>query len=210
MSNFKKSYFYKYNSDSYPVPINCNIIYSNRKSISIQINKDKSLTIRCPYFLSESECIQFIQQKNNWIVSHLKNMPELIIPSFSEEQLKQIHFFEKKFRNAAKEYIPKRVAYFHQFTGGNYTSITIRDQKSRWGSCSSRGTLSFNYRLMLASPEILDYVIVHELCHLTHMNHSKSFWEMVESILPDYKIYKSFLKDHGHELTIEYYLFSLT
>lgn len=107
---------------------------------------------------------------------------------------------EKRYRDAAKEYIPKRVEYYHEFTGGTYHKITIRDQKTRWGSCSSNGTLSFNYRLMLAPPRVLDYVVVHELCHLTHMNHSTDFWNMVASILPDYKEYRKWLRDNGHTL----------
>lgn len=124
----------------------------------------------------------------------------------SEAEQKRLEVMERRYRNAAKEYFPKRVAYYHTFTGGNYTSITIRDQRSRWGSCSSRGTLSFNYRLMFAPPKVLDYVVVHELCHLTHMNHSKDFWNMVTGIMPDYKVYKQWLKEHGHELTIEQHM----
>ena len=88
-------------------------------------------------------------------------------------------------------------------TGGTYTRITIRDQKTRWGSRSSSGTLSFNYRLMYAPRKVLDYVVVHELCHITHMNHSKEFWDMVASILPDYKESRNWLKEHGKELNIE-------
>ena len=91
-------------------------------------------------------------------------------------------------------------------TGGHYTSITIRDQKTRWGSCSSRGTLSFNYRLIYGPAGPLDYVVVHELCHLTHMNHSKDFWNMVERIMPDYRIYKQWLREHGQELTLTTHL----
>lgn len=119
---------------------------------------------------------------------------------------KRLEVLERRYRNMARELFTNRVAYYHKFTGGNYTSITIRDQKSRWGSCSSRGTLSFNYRLIFAPAGVLDYVVVHELCHLTHMNHSKDFWNMVESIMPTYKQYKNWLKEHGHELTIEHHL----
>lgn len=107
---------------------------------------------------------------------------------------------EKRYRQAAASYFPKRVKYYLPFTGGHYTRITIRGQKTRWGSCSSRGTLSFNWRLMLAPPRVLDYVVVHELCHLTHMNHSPDFWAQVEKVMPDYRIYKLWLKDHGMEL----------
>ena len=118
-------------------------------------------------------------------------------------ETRRLETLEKRYRNAARTRFEERVAYFHSRTGGHYTSITVRNQKSRWGSCSSRGTLSFNYRLIFAPPVVLDYVVVHELCHLTHMNHSKDFWSMVASIMPEYKIHRQWLRDHGHELTLE-------
>lgn len=123
-----------------------------------------------------------------------------------QAQLQRLAVLEQRYRTAAKDYFTKRVTFYHQTTGGVYHTITIRDQKSRWGSCSSRGTLSFNYRLMFAPPRVLDYVVVHELCHLTHMNHSASFWTMVEQVMPDYRIHKQWLRDHGHELTLENHL----
>lgn len=119
---------------------------------------------------------------------------------------RRLEILEKRYRNAARAKFESRVAYYHQLTGGNYTSITVRDQRSRWGSCSSRGTLSFNYRLIFAPPMILDYVVVHELCHLTHMNHSKDFWDMVAGIMPEHKTYRKWLRDHGHELNLTAYL----
>ena len=114
-------------------------------------------------------------------------------------ELRRLQALENRYRNAAREVFTNRVEYYHRFTGGHYTSITIRDQKTRWGSCSSRGTLSFNYRLIYGPAGPLDYVVVHELCHLTHMNHSKDFWNMVERIMPDYRIYKQWLREHGQE-----------
>ena len=121
-------------------------------------------------------------------------------------EVRRLLVLDKRYRNSARDIFTKRVAYYHAITGGEYTSITIRDQKSRWGSCSSSGTLSFNYRLIFAPPKVLDYVVVHELCHLTHMNHSKDFWNMVETVMPDYKIYKTWLREHGAELTLEQHL----
>ena len=126
--------------------------------------------------------------------------------TLEQAELRRLSALENRYRNAAKDYFTKRVAYYHTLTGGVYHTITVRDQKSRWGSCSSRGTLSFNYRLMFAPPRVLDYAVVHELCHLTHMNHSKDFWNMVRQIMPDYKIYKEWLREHGHELTLENHL----
>ncbi|MBQ7776512.1 MAG: M48 family metallopeptidase [Lachnospiraceae bacterium] len=122
---------------------------------------------------------------------------------YTTEEQKRIQVFDNRYRKAAKEHFTKRVEYYIKQTGGSYTRITIRDQKTRWGSRSSSGTLSFNYRLMYAPPKVLDYVVVHELCHITHMNHSKEFWDMVASIMPDYKVYKQWLQDHGRELNAE-------
>ena len=110
--------------------------------------------------------------------------------------------WKKGYLEAAREYFPRRAAYFQTFTGGVYHRITIRDQKTRWGSCSAKGTLSFNWRLMLAPPAVLDYVVVHELCHLTHMDHSPAFWQAVAAVCPDYRIHRKWLKEHGHELVL--------
>lgn len=124
----------------------------------------------------------------------------------TQAESRRLETLEKRYRSAARLQFENRVSFYHSLTGGSYCSITVRDQKTRWGSCSSRGTLSFNYRLIFAPPAVLDYVVVHELCHLTHMNHSRSFWGMVESIMPDYKIYRQWLREHGQELTLENYL----
>lgn len=124
-------------------------------------------------------------------------------------ETRRLETLEKRYRNAARQQFESRVSYYHRITGGNYTSVTVRDQKTRWGSCSSRGTLSFNYRLIFAPPVILDYVVVHELCHLTHMNHSKDFWNMVASVMPEYKVCRKWLRDHGQELTLEAHMTKL-
>lgn len=126
--------------------------------------------------------------------------------SLTQAEIKRLQTLEKRYRSAARTKFEQRCAYYRALTGGRYTSITIRDQKTRWGSCSSRGTLSFNYRLIFAPSAVLDYVVVHELCHLTHMNHSKEFWNMVGSVMPDYKVYRRWLRDHGQELSLTQYL----
>ena len=93
--------------------------------------------------------------------------------------------------------IPERVAHFAPLVGVTYGRITIRNQRTRWGSCSSRGNLNFNCLLMLVPPKVLDYVVVHELCHRKEMNHSPRFWAEVERIIPDYKTYEKWLKTEG-------------
>lgn len=198
--------------DNYPIDfpelnitLYCRVIVSNRRNISLQITDKKDIIIRVPAWLPEYRLKSFVNEKKDWIISTYNSIPEPKELSIREQN--QLKSLEKRYRKAAAEYIPGRVAYFRQFTGGTYDKVVIRDQKTRWGSCSSNKTLSFNYRLMLAPPQILDYVVVHELCHLTHMNHSSDFWKLVESVLPDYKERRKWLKEHGNELTMTNHLF---
>lgn len=132
----------------------------------------------------------------------------------SEAETRRLQVLERRYREKARLQITARVQYYlsqmeqSQIEGivTSYSTLSIRDQKSRWGSCSSRGTLSFNYRLIFAPPQVLDYVVVHELCHLTHMNHSRDFWQLVARIMPEYKQQKHWLRDHGQGLNLPEYL----
>lgn len=181
--------------------LDCRVIPSNRRSISIQVTSSKEILIRVPEWISAKQLDTLLLEKKAWILKTWQSVPDP--PTYSIREQNQFAALEKRYKKAAREYIPTRVAFFQKFTGGSYEKITIRDQKTRWGSCSSNGTLSFNYRLMLAPPRILDYVVVHELCHLKHMNHSPAFWQAVEAVLPDYRERKLWLKEHGNELTIQ-------
>jgi predicted metal-dependent hydrolase len=107
---------------------------------------------------------------------------------------------EKEGRKLARRRITETTALESQRIGVRYTRIAIRDTRSRWGSCSSRGALSFTWRLALAPRHILDYVVVHELCHLVHMDHSKRFWSLVERVRPGFRAERDWLNDHGWEL----------
>ncbi len=178
------------------------IIRSSRKTISICVKPGGEIIIRSPKLLPKSAILSFVNEKKDWILSSYEKQKDRVTLAGDEPKDPATLALEKRYRDAAKEYIPQRVEYYHSLTGGHYHKIAIRDQKTRWGSCSATGTLSFNYRLMLAPPRVLDYVVVHELCHLTHMNHSKAFWDMVASILPDYKEYRKWLKDNGHTLHV--------
>lgn len=100
----------------------------------------------------------------------------------------------------AKQILPERIAYFASLLGVSYGRITIRAQRSRWGSCSAKGNLNFNCLLMLVPPEVRDYVVVHELCHRLELNHSPKFWAWVERVVPDYKLHRTWLRDNGSSL----------
>lgn len=98
--------------------------------------------------------------------------------------------------------IRSRLAHFQPLTGGEFNRVTVRAQRSRWGSCSSKHNLNFNWKLILAPPQCLDYVVVHELCHLSEFNHSPRFWKLVEAQMKDYIVWKDWLKVNGKSLTI--------
>jgi len=94
----------------------------------------------------------------------------------------------------AMERFRDRVRHFGAFIGRSPKRITVRDQKTRWGSCSAKGNLNFNWRLITMPPELLDYVVVHELCHMIEMNHSAAFWDLVRKYMPDYEQRRALLK----------------
>lgn len=107
---------------------------------------------------------------------------------------------EQWYRKEAKRYFASKIAYYEGKIGVRSNRLYIKDQKSRWGSCSSKGNINLNWRLLFAPEQIVAYVIVHELCHLKQMNHSAAFWYEVEKILPDYRERRQWLKEHGRQL----------
>ncbi|MEZ3507038.1 MAG: M48 family metallopeptidase [Lachnospiraceae bacterium] len=191
----------KYQSKLYELPYT--LIRSDRKSYAVSISPEGKITVRVPLGASDRDVSHILTDRQHWIITrYLEQQCRQAAKPVSDLTPTQRAALTQRYIAAAKEYFPKRAAYFQQFTGGTYNRITIRDQKTRWGSCSARGTLSFNWRLMLAPPSILDYVVIHELCHLTHMNHSAAFWQAVEKVCPDYRTARKWLKDHGQELVL--------
>lgn len=209
----KAEYIYKLFASEKSEPLSCKVRFSKRKSLGIEITSEGDIIVRAPGYVNKGTVESFIEEKRDWI---LKNREKVLAVREASRyapltpiQERKAAILKKRFLNAAKIYFPRRCEELVRQTGGHYKKITIRDQKTRWGSCSQTGTLSFNYRLMMAPPEVIDYVIVHELCHLTHMNHSQAFWNKVAGILPDYAERKHWLKMHGHELNEAHYLLSL-
>lgn len=122
--------------------------------------------------------------------------PQMIIQTPSLEETVIREAVERWFIKQAHMIFPVRVMYFQQMTGGVVNEIHIKAQKTRWGSCSSRKNLNFNWNLVMAPPDVLDYVVVHELCHLTHMNHGREFWNLVEQVMPQYRQMKGWLRQN--------------
>ncbi|SFG33493.1 M48 family metallopeptidase [Oribacterium sp. WCC10] len=167
----------------------------NRKSIVITVNSKAQVIIKAPYRTTDAEIQDILQKRAKWIKEHVDKVNKEIERADSVEPLTNDEI--RILGDRAVSYIPKRVEFFAPRVGVSYGRITIRNQKSRWGSCSAKGNLNFNCLLMLTPPDIIDYVIVHELCHRKEMNHSYKFWEEVEKVLPDYKKRRKWLNDNG-------------
>ena len=174
-------------------PIPYKIIRSDRKTVAIQITAD-GVVVRAPCRTPEREIKALVQSREQWIRSHLQKCAAAPArPAFSREAISALS-------NQARCVIPGKVAHYAKLAGVSYGNITIRSQHTRWGSCSSKGNLNFNCLLMLVPEKVLDYVIVHELCHRKQMNHSAAFWALVAQILPDWQERRSWLKQNGAAL----------
>ena len=176
------------------------VIRSNRKTVAIQVNSDLGVTVRAPRSALEKDIEEILKKKEAWISKHIEKIKEAKERFEAEPTEKLTREKVIALAEEALKVIPERVEYFAKVIGVTYGKITIRNQKTRWGSCSSKGNLNFNCLLMLAPPEVLDYVVVHELCHRKQMNHSKAFWLEVEKVLPNYKEVRKWLKEEGSQM----------
>ncbi len=158
------------------------IIRSQRKTLSLQVDKDCQITVRAPFYTSEREIELFLQEKKTWLEKAIITQREKVKKqkTYSPEE---IEIFRKK----AKEIIPDKVRYFSSIMGVTPTSVRINSAKTRYGSCSGKNSLNFSLYLMDKNEEFIDYVVIHELAHIKHHNHSKEFYSFIEMFLPDYK-----------------------
>ena len=170
------------------------LIRSDRKSVSLQVKPDGSVVVRAPRKLARYRIAQFVKNHEDWILKQQKKLED-----YRESRYVITDEERREGVQKALQIFPERTAYFAARMGVNYGRITIREQKTRWGSCSSAGNLNFNWKLVLMPPEILDYVVVHELAHRKEMNHSSEFWAIVEKELPDYRERRERLKELGRQ-----------
>ena len=175
------------------------VIRSRRKGMSIEVNP-QGVTVRASYHVSDAEIEKAIREKRPWIEKSLEKVRRSVEASelagkLTEEELKEL-------RARAKRVIPERVSHYAAIAGVSYGKITIRTQRKRWGSCSRNGNLSFNCLLMLMPGEVLDSVVVHELCHRKEMNHSAAFYREVRRVYPDYDRWNAWLKQNGTALLL--------
>ena len=173
------------------------LIRSDRRTMRLEIGS-KGIIVRAPLHASKAEIDSFILEHKDWIA---KALAKTSAQREAAAKIQPLTYEEiKELADKALQVIPGRVKYYAEKLNVNYGRITIRNQKTRWGSCSSLNNLNFNCLLMLAPPKVLDSVVVHELCHLKEMNHSKSFYAEVLKVFPEYYECQQWLKEHGGEL----------
>lgn len=175
------------------------VVYSSRKTLGLEVNEKGMVCLRAPKRASDRIIQEFAEEKKAWIIEKYlmmekrrKEMAERGVPDYVKNPA-----LEKLYRQRAREQLQKRIVYFARKMGVSYGKITVRAAKTRWGSCSVQGNLSFHWKLVLMPPEVLDYVVVHELAHRKEMNHSSLFWAEVARILPDYRERRKWLKTYG-------------
>lgn len=175
------------------MPIPYQIVRSNRKTVAIEIKPDGHVIVRCPRYMAEDVVIAFVQSRGDWIKRHLCKLNQQSVVKLTPEQREEL-------REQTRLLVTQRVAYFAEVLGVTYGRITIRTQHTLWGSCSSKGNLNFNCLLALVPPDVLDYVVVHEVCHRKEFNHSHRFWQELGRVIPDYAQRKAWLKENGTKL----------
>ena len=170
------------------------LIGAKRRSMSLKVDLDGAITVRAPYRTPVQTADWFVEGHRDWIEVRLRAGARIMAerPSYTDRE-------RAEGRKQAAEVIKARCRYYAPVMGVSYGTVTIREQKTRWGSCSTKGNLNFNWKLALMPPEILDYVVVHELAHRIQMNHSAAFWAEVGKILPDYKERRQWLKVNGQK-----------
>ncbi len=172
------------------------LIRTNRRTLCVQADKDGNVIIRSPLKLPEKEIVKLVQPKADKIERTVRAAQENKPTEeeiFTNEQIREM-------AEKAAQIIPRRVQHYAPLVGVTYGRITIRNQRTRWGSCSEKGNLNFNCLLVMTPPEVLDSVVVHELCHRKHMNHSKEFYAEVYRVYPQYDKWNAWLKENGGKL----------
>lgn len=158
------------------------IIRSSRKTLAVQVDGDCKITVRAPYRVSEKEIERFVYDKKEWLEKAvLKQMQRSKGKrEYTDEEIEQL-------RLKAKAVLPDKIKYYSEIMGVTPKSIKINSAKKRYGSCSGENNLNFSLYLMDKDERFIDYVVVHELAHIRHHNHSKAFYSFIEEFMPDYK-----------------------
>jgi predicted metal-dependent hydrolase len=159
-----------------------NLVRSKRKSVAIQVDSDCNITVRAPLRISQKEIDKILLEKKSWLEKTiiLQREKKKNIKEYSDDDIKLL-------RKKAKEILPAKVEYYAKTMQVEPASVKINSAKKRYGSCSGTNNLNFSLYLMDKDERFIDYVVVHELAHIRHHNHSKDFYRFIEQFMPDYK-----------------------
>lgn len=162
-----------------------NIIYkrSDRRTLALEITKELQIVVRMPRHCTRERAEKFVREHRDWIATHYARQQKRVGRMEKSEQ--EIAALRQK----AKEILPGRVAYFSRLTGLTPTGMSITSAKTRFGSCSGKNRVNFSLYLMQYSPGAVDYVVLHELCHIRYKNHGKEFYALIARYMPDYQTY---------------------
>lgn len=169
------------------------------RRITIRVRRGGTVVVTKPRWVSKRAVEAYVEKSRAWIARAQARLGTATKTSRVESSAKEY----KKYKKAAHELIVRRMQHFARTHDLRWEQVSVRNQKSRWGSCSQRGTLSFNYRLVFLPRELADYVVVHELAHLKHLNHSRAFWALVGDMLPGYKEAKKELRRYERGLLLD-------
>jgi predicted metal-dependent hydrolase len=204
------------------------LVRSSRRTLAIQIHPERGVLIRAPRLVSERRIEKFLKEKEAWVKKHIAKIekrktqtdspttPKFLGKPLAQPTLKS--FTTKKqleswYKAQALPHLTKRTEHFTKLLAQNYkpliprkaptpTAIHIRAYKSRWGTCHANNSITYNWRIIMAPPSIVDYLVAHEVTHFIHKNHQKRFHALLAKILPDYKKHRKWLRDNGHALTL--------
>ena len=163
------------------LPFEFEVIRSDRRTLSASV-RDGKLIVRAPRRVSKKEIIAFLNKHTEWVLKNLERSKENA-SKFNALTDSEI----KKLKAEARAFLIAKTEEYSKIMGLKYSRIRITSAKTRFGSCNSKGNISYSYRLMLYPVEAIEYVVVHELAHLSEMNHSRKFYSIIEKVLPDYK-----------------------
>lgn len=202
--------------------------YAKRKKIKLEATPEGHLTLKVPRHTSEEDIVAFLEsksefltnlrqkQKNKKFISNQKSYADeelflylgqalplsQLLEEIPEEKDQIQQALQRFYTKKTKQYVKKRIPHFQTLIGVKAKSITVLDSPRTWGTCNSNRELTFNYKLIMAPPIVIDYVIIHELCHIHHMNHDRSFWRKVGMYDPNYKQHQAYLEKFGGVMTI--------
>lgn len=180
---------------------NCSVIRSNRKTLSLQIERNGSIIIRAPFSLSDRQIEKFLIEKSRWIKKKIEKISE---QNKKAQDFSRLIETDKKaaYKRKARQVLTERVEYYSKKYRFQYKKIRLSSARYRWGSCSAQNNLNFNWKIIFAPEKVIDYLVVHELVHTKHKNHKKIFWNTVEDIQPDFRESRKWLKKNSFLLEV--------